>query len=72
VTGISTAELNSVWRRHLSQGVRNSSGDLAILTAIRRASSLVDRSRRREAAGGLSKFVGSFANRVLVCIREIE
>jgi hypothetical protein len=27
---------------------------------------------RREAARGLFNFVGSFANRLLVCIREIE
>jgi hypothetical protein len=41
VTGISTAEPNSVWRRHLGQVLRNSSGSLAVFVAIRRASSLV-------------------------------
>jgi hypothetical protein len=38
-----------------------------------KADSLVfERPRRREAARGLFNFVGSFANRLLVCIREIE
>jgi hypothetical protein len=32
----------------------------------------LDRPGWRETAGGLFNFVGSFGNRLLVCIREIE